>query len=152
MPLGDTVETIVEYLELDVPAADAWELLSDFERLDRWLPGVRVVSAGPNRDGSVRRELEIAGGRYVEVLLERSGSARRLSYLLLSGPLPVQDYCATITVEEVGRNASCATWSAEFRALPADAVGIASGVRRGLAGALRALKRRLDATGSGPRR
>jgi hypothetical protein len=70
-------------------------------------------------------------------------SARSLSYSIVEGPMPVQNYLATIQVSPNGEGCRV-DWSASFDApdgVPAEALG--NGVSGAYMGMLQALKQKL---------
>jgi carbon monoxide dehydrogenase subunit G len=95
-------------------SADAvWKLLGDFGGIADWMPGIESCEVSGEGVGAVRK-IAMPGGANVEETLEaHDEGARSLSYSIGEGPLPVQDYLATITVNEEGSGCSV-DWTAKF--------------------------------------
>lgn len=95
-------------------SADAvWALVGDFAGIDSWMPGIESCEVSGEGVGSIRK-ISMPGGVRVEEKLEaHDAKARSLSYSIGDGPLPVQNYLATIRVTEAGSGCSV-DWSAQF--------------------------------------
>lgn len=123
-----------ETVSLKASPADIWSLIGDFDRLDSWHPA--VTASETVQDGTTKvRHLTLGdGSKIVERLDSQDDEARTYVYSILdAGPLPVQNYQATIEVSGAGAN-SQVTWSSEFDAagIPeADAQAAISGVYTG---------------------
>lgn len=120
------------------PPAAVWSIVGGFCDIARWHPMVSRCTLS-TENGAPVRALAAAGGlgTLVERELVRDEAGMRYGYRLLSGPLPVKDYGATISVTPIGTGATV-TWSATFEASgmsDADAVAdIAEVYEAGLAG------------------
>lgn len=100
--------------QLNVPAAEVWGLVGEWNALPDWLPA--VVKSELREDGKVR-VLTLAGGGTIEERLERADEGTRsYSYALMAGPLPVANYKATIAVKDRGDGAATVEWSSDFEA------------------------------------
>lgn len=125
-------------------SADAvFKELADFGGIGAWAPGVVSCKLEGSGIGAVR-SVEMPGGVVMEERLEAlDDSQRTLSYSIIGGPLPVDNYLATIKVSEVGDGCRV-DWSASFDApegVPAE--GVAGGVSGAYSGMLAALKTHL---------
>ena len=125
-------------------SADAvWKYIGDFAGIGDWMQGIESCEADGDTVGSVRK-IGMAGGITVEETLEAiDPSARSISYSIGQGPLPVENYLATITVTEAGDG--CAVdWSARFE-LPEGVPDepIVQALEGAYGGALTALKSKL---------
>ena len=99
--------------DLPVPAQAVWSVIGGFNGLPDWHPAVEK-SETKTEDGARIRTLSLAGGgRIVERLESADENERSYTYSLLSGPLPVADYTATIRVRDAGSGCSI-EWSSEF--------------------------------------
>jgi carbon monoxide dehydrogenase subunit G len=128
--------------EYSVAADAVWERVADFGGLT-WMPGVESCSVEGEGVGAVRAVA--MGAMTIKERLESfDAAARRLSYSIVDGPLPTENYLATITVSEQGRGCRV-DWTARFD-LPAgvDEGAIAPAVAKGYGGALAALKKELE--------
>ena len=97
---------------LSAPAAAVWDRVGDFNAVQQWHP---AISASRLEDGGTVRRVSVAGGgESVERLTARDDAARRYSYELVSGPMPVSRYRATLAVEDDQDGGSRVRWSAEY--------------------------------------
>ena len=128
--------------EYGVPADAVWERIADFGGLD-WMPGVESCSVEGEGVGAVRSV--VMGPMTIRERLEHlDAEGRTLTYSIVEGPLPAENYVATITVSE--REGGCRVdWTATFD-LPegVDEGAIAPAVAAGYGGALKALERELE--------
>ena len=126
-------------------AADVWKKLADFGGLAGWMPGVEKCEVEGEGLGATRR-VAMGPMTIVERLEAFDDAGRSLSYSIVEGPLPTQNYLATICVEETGENRCHVDWSASFD-LP-DGVAeeqIAPALEGAYGGALKALKPLVEA-------
>ena len=101
--------------DLPVPAQVVWGVIGAFNGLPDWHPAVEK-SETVTKDGVKTRTLHLAGGgEIVERLEVVDDKERTYSYAIVSGPLPVADYTATIKVREAGMGCSV-EWSSDFTA------------------------------------
>jgi hypothetical protein len=130
-------------LEFSSTADAVFKELADFGGIGTWAPGVVGCKLEGSGIGSVR-SIEMPGGVVMEERLESlDDSQRSLSYSIIGGPMPVDNYIATIRVSETG-NGCRVDWGASFDApegVPAE--GIAGGVSGAYSGMLAALKAHL---------
>ena len=99
--------------ELPVPAQAVWSVIGGFNGLPDWHPAVEK-SETKTEEGARIRTLSLAGGGQIVERLESSDeNERTYTYSILSGPLPVADYTATIKVRDAGIGCSI-EWSSEF--------------------------------------
>lgn len=129
--------------EIAAPASAAWDKLSDFGGLG-WMPGVEKCEVQGEGVGAVR-SIDMGAMQIKERLESFDGDGRSLSYSITEGPMPVQNYLATIRVSETGADACRVDWTARFDlpdGVPADA--IEKGLVGAYGGSLRALKKLLE--------
>ena len=121
-------------------AADVWQKLSDFGGLAGWMPGIKSCEVKGQGIGAVRT-LAMGPVKIVETLEALDNDARRLSYSLVEGPMPLQNFLATIEVTETSPSSCRVEWSAAFD-LPegVSEEQIAPGIKGGYGGGLKALK------------
>jgi carbon monoxide dehydrogenase subunit G len=121
-------------------AAVVWQKLSDFGGLASWMPGVATCESEGDGVGAVRK-VSMGPVVVVERLESFDDAGRSLSYSIIEGPMPVQNYLATISVRETGADACHVDWSASFD-LPDGLTEeqIAPGLEGAYGGALTALK------------
>ena len=125
-------------------ADEVWKVLRDFGGIGSWMPGIESCEVTGEGVGAVRK-IAMPGGLAVEERLEAfDDEARRLSYSIGAGPLPVQNYLATIAVTATDSGCSV-EWSAEFElpeAVPDEP--IIQALEGAYGGALAKLKSQLD--------
>ena len=128
--------------EMAAPASAAWEKLADFGGLD-WMPGVEKVEVEGEGIGAVRT-VSMGPMNIKERLEAFDDAGRSLSYSITEGPMPVENYLATIRVSESGDGCRV-DWSASFdlpEGVPAEA--IENGLNGAYGGALAALKKLVE--------
>ena len=118
--------------ELPVSAKTVWAVIGNFNALPDWHPAVEK-SELKKQDGGTLRKLSLVGGGSIEEKLEQIDDNERLyTYSILSGPLPVSNYTATLKVRESDGGKGCTVeWSSQFEAQGApesDAVAAISGI------------------------
>jgi carbon monoxide dehydrogenase subunit G len=131
--------------QIEAPAQAAWEKLRDFGGIAGWMPGIEKCDVEGKGIGAVR-SVGLAGGVGLKERLESlDEGVRTLSYSILEGPLPVQNYLATIRVSENGEAACRVDWTASFD-LPEGVAeaAIAPALEGAYGGALKALKGQLE--------
>ncbi len=103
--------------DLPVPAATVWAVIGNFNALPDWHPAVEK-SVLTKEDGGTLRKLSLMGGGTIEEKLEQIDDKERLyTYSILSGPLPVSNYTATLRVRGDDKGSGCTVeWSSEFEA------------------------------------
>jgi hypothetical protein len=110
---------------LGAPAARVWSIVAPFDGLASWHPAFEssVITNGvpANLVGAERLLTLRDGGEIRERLLGFSEFKRTCVYTILSAPLPITDYVATMRVTPVtmGDRAFVEWWS-RFEAAPAD--------------------------------
>ncbi len=99
--------------EGDIPAGieDVWKVVSDFVGVIAMM-GVPVESEG---DGiGMTRTVAMGGSKITERLEAIDPEAHTTSYSIVSGPIPVQGYLSTISLDPKGDDATHITWSGRF--------------------------------------
>ncbi|MDR6289815.1 MULTISPECIES: SRPBCC family protein [Inquilinus] len=105
---------------INAPVETVWKTVRDFNAMPGWHPVIassKVENGGPSdRIGCVRSmELADNGGTVRERLLTLSDSDHSVTYAILSAPMPVENYVATLRLVPVtDGNRSFAEWTAEF--------------------------------------
>ncbi len=112
--------------KLGVPASQVWDLIGGFNALPDWHPAVERSEL--EEGGSKRRLHLIGGGEIVEELKAMDDSGRSYSYSILSSPLPVMNYRATITVREDADGNAIVDWAGEFDASADNANDVIKGI------------------------
>lgn len=125
-------------------SADAvWELLRDFGGVRRYSPVIEECTVEGDGIGAVRT-LTMPGGLSLQERLEAFDDAgRRLQYAIIAGPLPFENYLATVEVREDG-DACTIDWSSTLDAkgvTDEQAIGIVEGI---YTGGIQGIKKALD--------
>lgn len=98
--------------EINMGADELWKLIGQFNALPDWHP---AVSTSKLEDGGrVRRLTLLGGGEIVERLEQIDEGDRLYRYSIVSGPLPVANYTATLRVKEDSKGKSVVEWTSEF--------------------------------------
>ncbi len=105
---------VSESAKLYVPASRVWEVVGDFTAIADWHPG--VLHCEEDREGTqVVRKLDVgAETLVVERLEDTDDEAMAYTYSLVSGPLPVRDYQATLQVVADDETSCTLHWSSAF--------------------------------------
>ncbi len=92
-----------------------WAALKDFGAMEKWHPAVeKTVADKGSSVGSTRTLTLKGGGTVVEELESYSDADRKLSYRMKdSGPIPVSNYSATISVKPAD-GGSVVEWRGAF--------------------------------------
>lgn len=119
--------------QVAVAPDELWRKIGDFHGIDRWMPNAQPTEAV--NDGKARR-FDLGTTALVEELVEE-GNAWYTYRITEAGPLPVENYEATLKVSSSG-NGSVVTWDAKFDPRGVDesqAVAIITGIfENGLSG------------------
>ena len=119
--------------EIAAPAASVWELLSDFGGVHRWFPGATKPEVEGEGIGAIRK-IAMGDTAIHERLEAFDAMARSFQYSIVEAPMPVKNYLATVSVEEIDAGRCRVHWTTTF-----DAVGIPEEqLAEGLEGAYRA--------------
>lgn len=97
---------------LNMSADEVWKLIGQFNALPDWHPA--VVTSKLEDGGRIRRLSLLGGGEIVERLEQIEQGDRLYRYSIVSGPLPVANYTATLRVKEDGKGKAVVEWSSEF--------------------------------------
>lgn len=104
---------------LNTNATSAWGFFSDFNGLDKWVPGITSsILEGDiaNNIVGAKRLLNTADGKEIrETLVEYDTESRRLGYSIPGEDIPgVKGYTSVMSVNDKDDGGSEFTWSATF--------------------------------------
>ena len=102
-----------------------WAAIGGFHALAEWHPAVESATREEADGAELRCLALVGGGEIVEKLL--GAGPRSYGYAILSGPLPVADYAATLTVAPSG-SGSVVVWASTFAPTADDAEAVIGGV------------------------
>ncbi len=117
---------------LEASADSVWDLFRDFGGVDRYSKGIERCEVEGDGVGAVRT-LAMGAITLQERLEAFDDAGRRLQYSIVSGPLPFENYLATVEVSEDG-NGCRVDWSSTFDptgVTEEQAIGIVEGVYKG---------------------
>ena len=97
---------------VNMNAEELWKLIGKFNALPDWHPA--VVSSKLEDGGRIRRLSLVGGGDIVERLEQIEQGDRLYRYSIVSGPLPVANYTATLRVKDGPGGKAIVEWSSEF--------------------------------------
>jgi hypothetical protein len=119
--------------ELGASVDEVWKVLSDFGGFIEAM-GLPVELSGPDGVGQ-ERKIVLGNDPTVERLEELDHDAKRLVYSIVSGPLPVSNYLATMQLSSIDDARAKLDWSGTFDPAEglaeADAVNVVSGIYKG---------------------
>lgn len=103
---------------ISAPADAVWNTIRAFSGLERYF----TIFTSSTTDGSgvgATRTLNLPdGGQFHERLESLDDETRTLTYVVLTSPLPIENYVGTVTVEDAGDGKSRVSWSARFDVSP----------------------------------
>jgi uncharacterized protein YndB with AHSA1/START domain len=109
--------TVTKSVEINAPASVVWNVVKDFDGLNKWHPAVAkdVIVEGKNNTVGAVRVLTLGdGGTIKEKLLAYDAKGQTFKYAILEGVLPVSSYESTVKVEGTDDSATV-TWSGTFK-------------------------------------
>ena len=106
--------TLSRSVTVTADAATVWTLIGPFCSLSDWHPVVGSCTIG---DDGTRTIITADGSAtFIEREVARDDAAQTYSYAIISSPLPIADYIATISVNETAPGVSTITWSSHYTA------------------------------------
>ena len=103
-------------VEINAAPAAVWNIVKDFDALNKWHPAFSgdVLTKGANGQvGSVRSLTLKDGPTFTEELTAYNDAKMMFSYKIIESPLPVDKYTSTMTVTPKG-NGSVITWVGNY--------------------------------------
>ncbi len=101
--------------EIEGSVDAVWNVVADFGGLT-WAPGIESCEVeGPEGVGQIRK-VKTGPVEIHERLEEIDRAARRLRYSIVQGPLPVDNYLATVELTDAGAGRTQVRWGARFEA------------------------------------
>jgi hypothetical protein len=125
---------------INAPIEKVWAKVRDFNNLPEWHPKFsrsHIEEGLPSDQIGCVRNFDITGGGGTirEKLLTLSDLDHTLTYCILTSPLPVENYVATLKLLPVTvGNKTCGIWTAEFIALDGKDADVVDAVRNGTFG------------------
>ncbi|MGA2935873.1 MAG: SRPBCC family protein [Syntrophobacteraceae bacterium] len=105
---------------INASADQVWKVLRDFNGLPAFIDAIKKSTLEGSGVGALRTlTLEGGGPPIVEKLEKFDGQAKTLSYSIVTSPLPLKDYFATVEVIDLGSGQCELKWYSTFE--PKDA-------------------------------
>ena len=95
-------------------AAEVWKIISDFNGLPKFVAAVVNSTMEGSGIGAVRTLTLGDGGQILEKLESLDEPAQSLTYSIVTSPLPLENYLATVQVKDLGGNQCEIVWSSTF--------------------------------------
>jgi hypothetical protein len=110
---------VVKTIDIAAPPAKVWAIVSDFGKIDTWLPAIdKVVATGGNTPGTATRVITLKdGGVIEEALTKYNASAMMYGYEITKVDpkvLPVNDYSSMMTVSANASGGTTVEWKGAF--------------------------------------
>lgn len=117
--------------KLPVAADIVWQTIGGFSAIAQWHPAIES-SEETTKDGATIRTLTLAGGggTAIEKLETHNDKERSCTYSIVSSPMPLSNYEATLRVREDGPTSCTVEWSSKFDAEGVDENAAATAVRQ----------------------
>ena len=117
--------------KLPVSADIVWQTIGGFSSIAQWHPAIES-SEETSEDGATIRTLALAGGAgtVVEKLETLNDKERSCTYSIVSSPMPLSNYEATLRVRADGPMSCTVEWSSQFDAEGASENDAAAAVRQ----------------------
>lgn len=98
---------------IEVPASNAWTLLSSFRNIEAISPIERSETIGEG-EGATRTCYMPDGAMIYEVLNSVDNSTMEMQYKITEGPFPITGYVSDVKVESTGEASCKVTWGCQF--------------------------------------
>ena len=126
--------------EISGTVDQAWEVLADFGGMD-WVPGVEGCELEGEGIGQIRK-IKMGPMEISERLEVLDADAKKLAYSITEGPMPTENYLATVQLSDAGDGKVRVQWGASFDVPGMDdeaANGLAQGIEGSYSGMVDAL-------------
>lgn len=99
--------------EVDATPEEVWALVREFGGIKKWNDGIDSVEVDGEGVGAVRT-IKMGGIEIQERLEHIDETGRSFSYSIVAGPVPVENYLASMTIHDAGSDKSKVTWQGSF--------------------------------------
>jgi len=106
--------TVQERIEIPASADSVWQTVRDFGAIDEYVAPIDRATVDGRGVGAERTLTLADGGEVVERLEVRDDDARTLRYSIVDGPLPVEGYEGTMSVDPIDRSTCTVRWASTF--------------------------------------
>ena len=103
-------------VEINAAPAAVWNIVKDFDGLNKWHPAFSkdVLTKGANGQVGAARAITLKDGpTFTEELTAYNDAKMMYSYKIIESPLPIDKYTSTMTVTAKG-NGSVITWVGNY--------------------------------------
>jgi hypothetical protein len=121
---------IDERTEIAAPPEEVWGTIRSFERIEDYLPLIESSSVSGEGVGATRVCVTQDGRRLEERLVALDDQRRRLTYSIVSSPMPVENYLSTVAVDDGQDGGSLVSWAVHFDAPEETAAELEAGMRQ----------------------
>ena len=138
---------VIKSVNINVPAATAWDKISKFGDLGAWHPAVaKTELVGSEGKKGAKRTLTLQdGGKINETLTAYNAKNKTMSYIITGGVLPVTSYASNLHVYSNGADKSVVVWEGSFLPkAPADEKAASDAIGGVYEGGLANLKKILE--------
>jgi len=139
---------VIKSININVPAATAWEKISKFGDLGAWHPAVAKTEIVAGSEGKKGAKLTLTlqdGGKINETLTAYNAKNKTMSYIITDGVLPVTSYASNLHVYSNGADKSVVVWEGSFLPkVPADEKAASDAIGGVYEGGLANLKKLLE--------
>jgi len=139
---------VIKSVNINVPAAKAWDKIAKFGDLGAWHPAVaktEIVYGKDYKKGAKRVLTLQDGGKINETLTAYDTKHMTMSYVITDSVLPVTKYSASLHVYSNGADKSVVVWDANFvPKAPADEKAASGTINGVFDGGLSNLKKILE--------
>ena len=118
--------------KLTVPAAEAWQAIEGFGRLDLWFQGITTCRVEGTGVGAHRYMTTADGGKITDLVLEIDATRRQLRYQRLESPFPVTAYQGTVEIFESFDAAAVVVWTVDFESRSEVSAAVAKALIAGI--------------------
>jgi mxaD protein len=127
---GGNMLHVSKQVVVNASAAEAWELVGDYNSLNKWHPAVKKSEL----NGNIRLLTLNDGAALYDELTVYNAAEKSYTYRLIKSPLPLYGYLGGMIVKDNGNKTSTITWQSRFYAdgvSDAEATKIINGVYEG---------------------
>lgn len=127
---GENMLHAYKQVVVNASAAEAWELVGDYNSLNKWHPAVKTSEL----NGNVRLLTLTDDAAIYDELTMYNAAEKFYTYRLIKSPLPLYGYVGSMIVKDNGNKTSTIIWESRFYAdgvSDNEAVKIINGVYEG---------------------
>jgi carbon monoxide dehydrogenase subunit G len=126
--------------EIAAPPDEVWGTIRSFERIEDYLPLIESSSVEGEGVGATRVCVTQDGRELEERLVALDDKRRRLTYSIISSPMPIENYLSTVAVEDGQDGGSLVSWGVRFDAPEKAAADFEAGMRQTYQSGLQGLR------------